>query len=500
MQDPERVFNLLDLKAGTTFMDGGCGAGDYAMVAAAQVGESGRVIALDSAEHSIRQLNDRARQAELANLSAHVCDITCPLPWDTGSVDVVLLSTVLHIRAVRDAAGSMFSEFKRLLRPGGMLAILECRKVEASFGPPMHARLSEKEVAALAAPCGFSLRSATSFEHTYLACFAVGVDRRSTKLSMKDNIRIHELISTPDFYFGVKYALEKGLFELDEQGESINEIAKRIDLSPHQTQALLLAGMHLGALKQKDSKFALTKVGIQYFQKSSPHYMGSIIEMMPTDYEMFKAGFEGNYREIFTPEATQLMVAMMHHKSAGLAAHWPTQVELPEHATFLDVGAGSAVHAIEACRHFKSLHAIALDLPPVCKIAESFIEQYGASDRVRTYPCDMFKESWGTADIIFMSDILHDWPEDRAMLLLRKAHETLPETGRLILLEVLLDDCCATPFVAVAFNLAVMKMLPEAGQRTAARIDEMLEEAGFNGKTERMPTLSGATIIQAFKA
>lgn len=171
VQEPEQVFDHLPMKPGMFFVDAGCGAGEYALFAASRVGEQGQVLALDCLESSIKRLDEVAKKEGVDNLSAQACDITAPLSLETDSADIILLSTVLHIKAVRERAGAVFTEFRRVLRPGGTLAVLENQKVEADFGPPMHMRLSAEDVAELACPCGFSKSSVAYFEHTYLACF-----------------------------------------------------------------------------------------------------------------------------------------------------------------------------------------------------------------------------------------------------------------------------------------------------------------------------------------
>lgn len=171
MQDPEPVFRHLALKQGMTFVDAGCGAGEYSLHAARLLGETGNVIALDVAAQSIDWLGSHGREPGAAPIIGHVCDITTALPLDTGQADMVMLGTVLHIKAVRDKADNLFSEIRRVLRPDGTLAVLECKKEEADFGPPLHSRLSPDDVAALTVPQGFEMASLLPLELTYLACF-----------------------------------------------------------------------------------------------------------------------------------------------------------------------------------------------------------------------------------------------------------------------------------------------------------------------------------------
>lgn len=171
MQDSESVFRRLELKPGMTFVDAGCGAGEYSLRAARQLGETGRVVALDAAAQSIDWLNANGRTPGAAPILGQVCDITASLPLEDQQADVVMLGTVLHIKSVRDRADSLFSEIRRILRPQGLLAVLECNKEEANFGPPLHSRLSPDDVEALALPRGFVLASVLPLNLTYLACF-----------------------------------------------------------------------------------------------------------------------------------------------------------------------------------------------------------------------------------------------------------------------------------------------------------------------------------------
>ena len=165
------VFEHLALRPGQVFLDAGCGAGEYSLYAAPLLGETGRVIAVDNIRFSTEALNGLPARPGEAPITAFVGDITDTLPIDPQSVDAVFLSTVLHIKKVRDRAPEMFREFHRVLRPGGTLAVLECKKVEANFGPPLHSRLTEQDVRSMVEPHGFCHASTLDTGHANLICF-----------------------------------------------------------------------------------------------------------------------------------------------------------------------------------------------------------------------------------------------------------------------------------------------------------------------------------------
>ncbi|MUM78502.1 methyltransferase domain-containing protein [Pseudodesulfovibrio sp. F-1] len=171
LQNPAPLFAAMALEKGMVFVDAGCGAGEYSLHAAKILGSEGRIFALDARSRSVDWLNSRQPNTGEAPITGLVCDITESLPLAAGQADVVMLGTVLHIRSVRDKADRLFSEIRRILRPEGMLAVLECKKEEADFGPPLLARLSPEDVAAVAGPQGFRMVSELLQPYTYLACF-----------------------------------------------------------------------------------------------------------------------------------------------------------------------------------------------------------------------------------------------------------------------------------------------------------------------------------------
>ncbi len=173
MHDPEAVFDALALKPGDHFLDLGAGPGEYSIYAARRVGDSGVVHALEKWAYMIDGLKEEADDRGIGNIKPITADITEPLPISDHSVDVCLLSTVLHIFRLSDIEKKLFPEIRRILKPGGRVAVIECKREDQPCGPPKHMRLSPEMVEAAITKYGFTKLGFHDLGYNYMIQFKV---------------------------------------------------------------------------------------------------------------------------------------------------------------------------------------------------------------------------------------------------------------------------------------------------------------------------------------
>ena len=173
--DAEKVLEKLQLKKGNTFLDLACGQGVYAIEFSKIVGEEGLIYAVDLWDQNIVQLRKALSAAGIKNIKAIVADVSKVMPIGNDSVDVCLMATVLHDLILEKAADEAIKEVVRVLKPKGLLAIIEFKKIDGPPGPPMKIRLSPNEVESIVGPFGFIKNGVKEVgEYNYLMTFDLG--------------------------------------------------------------------------------------------------------------------------------------------------------------------------------------------------------------------------------------------------------------------------------------------------------------------------------------
>jgi ubiquinone/menaquinone biosynthesis C-methylase UbiE len=170
--DQSIVFPALRLTGSTVFVDLGCGKGDYVMAVADLIGAGGKIYGIDAWQPAIDELKLRIEDIGIANVKPILADVTDKVPLPDQVADVCLMAHVLHDFKREGGAEGSLREANRILKPSGILVIIEPKKVEAPYGPPLHVRLAPEEVEELIRPFGFvkeSFGEAAAFEYMIIA-------------------------------------------------------------------------------------------------------------------------------------------------------------------------------------------------------------------------------------------------------------------------------------------------------------------------------------------
>lgn len=170
--DLDLVLDNIMVGPRATYLDLGCGAGNYTLALARRLGAGSLVYALDLWEEGLVALAEAAREEGLGNVEPKVADLSRPLDLATGSVDAAFMATVLH-DLPEAARPGLLEELSRVLVPGGIFALIEFKKFAHGPGPSSpDDRIGPEDADRLAAPHGFVRDVEVDLgEFTYLVRF-----------------------------------------------------------------------------------------------------------------------------------------------------------------------------------------------------------------------------------------------------------------------------------------------------------------------------------------
>ena len=163
------------------------------------------------------------------------------------------------------------------------------------------------------------------------------------------------------------------------------------------------------------------------------------------------------------------------------------RLPLNEARVLLDVGGGTGIYAIACLQKNPNLRAVVWDRPEVLKVAAEMAADYGVAERVTCLPGDMFADPVPTADVVLLSNILHDWDVPQCRTLIGRCAAMLPAGGRLVVHDVFLNDALDGP-VPIALYSAALFTLTEGRAYSAGEYGHWLRDAGLT-PGEVVPTL-----------
>jgi ubiquinone/menaquinone biosynthesis C-methylase UbiE len=159
-QKPHEVLTALNIKPGEAIADIGAGSGYFTFRLAHQVGDKGKVYAVDVSPDMILHINRRIRELRAANVVSILADPDDPL-LPERSVNRFFICDVWHHVENRT---KYLSVLKKMLKPGGEVVIIDFHKKELPVGPPLQIKIAREDVIKQLESSGFRLAK----EHTFL--------------------------------------------------------------------------------------------------------------------------------------------------------------------------------------------------------------------------------------------------------------------------------------------------------------------------------------------
>jgi cyclopropane fatty-acyl-phospholipid synthase-like methyltransferase len=161
----------------------------------------------------------------------------------------------------------------------------------------------------------------------------------------------------------------------------------------------------------------------------------------------------------------------------------------------VDVGAGNGSLLAAIAKHYQKVSCIAADQPHVIGAAEVNFEAAGVSDRCRAESCDFLKCVPADGDLYVLSNILHDWDDDRGRTILDNCRKVMKIDSRILIVEFLVPP--ANDFSpAKLLDIEMMVMSGGGRERTEDEFRDLLKATDLS--MENITSLAtGEVLLEA---
>jgi O-methyltransferase domain/Dimerisation domain len=162
--------------------------------------------------------------------------------------------------------------------------------------------------------------------------------------------------------------------------------------------------------------------------------------------------------------------------------------------TIVDVGGGRGRLLAAILQTAPNSRGVLFDLPEVVASAPELFREYGVGDRVRTEEGSFFDSAPEGGDAYVLKNVIHDWPEEDAVRILKNVRIAARANARLLLCEFVIPDH-DRDFHGKWVDIEML-VVAGARERTAYEYGRLLDQAGFR-LNRIVDTVSPLSIVEA---
>jgi C-methyltransferase len=162
--------------------------------------------------------------------------------------------------------------------------------------------------------------------------------------------------------------------------------------------------------------------------------------------------------------------------------------------TIVDVGGGQGPLLASILAAAPASQGVLYDLPVVVSAAANLLCRRDVADRVRLEAGSFFDSVPGGGDLYVLKNIIHDWPDETAVQILRNVGAAAGPRATVLLVELVIPDH-DRDYPGKWADLEMLLNL-DARERTAAEYRKLLSQAGFR-MTRVVQTASPLSLVEA---
>jgi len=194
------------------------------------------------------------------------------------------------------------------------------------------------------------------------------------------------------------------------------------------------------------------------------------------------------------PEHADLFNQTMTSISELTTAPVVASYDFSAYPTIVDVGGGQGQLLAAILAATPGSRGILYDLPWVVASASNLLRERNVADRVWVAEGSFFDSVPSGADAYILKNIIHDWPDDKAVQILRNVRAAAVPGTTVLLIELVIPEHDRD----FPGKWADLEMLLNLGsrERTAAEYRELLSQAGFR-MTRVVRTAAPLSVVEA---
>lgn len=201
-----------------------------------------------------------------------------------------------------------------------------------------------------------------------------------------------------------------------------------------ETAAGTFAMTPLAAFLQSDHPGSLRDVSIMMGDREHYNSWGNILHAVKTGSSGFEHLFGMNVFDYYAqnPEPANIFDRAMTSFSSIENAAVKTDYDFSSIRTLVDVAGGHGSLLTAILQANSGMSGILFDVPDVIERAKAHITTSGVSDRCQLTSGSFFESVPAGADAYLLKHIIHDWDDERAIVILKQCHQAMADNGRVL--------------------------------------------------------------------
>ncbi|OBA80615.1 hydroxyneurosporene methyltransferase [Mycobacterium sp. 1164966.3] len=194
------------------------------------------------------------------------------------------------------------------------------------------------------------------------------------------------------------------------------------------------------------------------------------------------------------PELGQIFNEAMTGGSALSIGPVIAAYDFSSFATIVDVGGGHGRLLAEILAATPAARGVLFDQPQVVAGAPAVLAELGVQDRIRIDEGSFFESVPAGGDAYVLKSVIHDWPDDDAIRILRNVRSAAAAGSYVLLVEFVVPDH-HREYMGNWLDLEMLLAL-DARERSSAEFERLFSRAGFR-MTRVVATASPFSVLEA---